>query len=83
MRQWQVEWFDRFNERERIEIFDDFRAAHIHARKMSRDNDADSVVMALDDFPDGGKTVTGHMEYSFGLRGEKQGSCVLLDWPIT
>ena len=79
---WQIEYMTRPDEREHIEQFDDFREAHRKAREMSDKHDCDSVVMALDPMPDGyGQVVTGHMEYRFGMRGEREGSCAKMDWP--
>lgn len=83
MRIWQVEYTSRPDEREHIDQFDDFRVACNLARKMSDKHDGSSVVMALDDMPhpDPGKQVTGHIEFNFGIVGEKAGTLENVDVP--
>ncbi len=76
MRIWQVEYMSRPDEREHIEQFDDFRVACTLARTMSDKHEGSAVVMALDDMPheDPGKHVTGHIDFNFGIVGEKTGT---------
>lgn len=76
MRIWQVEYMSRPDEREHIEQFDDFRVACNLARQMSDKHDSDAVVIAIDHMPDGqpGKVATGHIDFAFGIVGEKVGT---------
>ncbi len=76
MRTWQVEYMSRSDEREHIETLDCFRRACTLAREMSDTHDGSSVVIAIDDMPDGdpGKQATGHIEFNFGIVGEKVGT---------
>jgi hypothetical protein len=74
MREWQVEWMSRPDEREHVVTASDFREACILAKTMSNKHEGTAVVIALDDRPDGdGKHATGHMEFNFGILGERVG----------
>lgn len=81
MRTYQVDWFNRTTEKDMVSLFEDFRQAHLFAKRMSDFNDASAVIIALDDLPDGGQVASGHMEYTFGIRGERTGCLADVDWP--
>lgn len=76
MRVWQVEYMSRPDEQEHIRQFDDFRVACALAKEMSDKHDGTAVVVALDDMPPGdpGQRATGHIEFNFGIIGEKVGT---------
>lgn len=73
----------RPDETDRVEQFSCFRAACSKAKDMSDKHCGSAVVIALDDVPDGdkGKTSTGHIEFNFGVVGEKVGSLEKVDVP--
>jgi hypothetical protein len=83
MRIWQVEYMSRPDEREHIEQFDDFRVACNLARDMSDKHAGATVVVALDDLPDGEREqhVTGRIEFIFGIVYAQIGTLENVDVP--
>lgn len=80
-REWQVEYMSRPDETDHVVACADFRQACLLARRMSDKHDGFAVVVALDDRPEGGNTASGHIEFNFGIPGERVGCLEKVDLP--